>query len=57
MFEFISLNTTDGVMTEFVGHYDDGVSHAIHVPNGFPFGNLQHTFIFVSYENVCTAGK
>ena len=46
--EYITLNETAGVMTESVGHFDDGVSHAIHVAEGFPFGNLQHTFIFVS---------
>ncbi len=51
VFQFIEMNTTNGVIAESVGHFDDGVSHAIHVPQGFPFGNLQHTFIFVSMLN------
>ncbi len=46
--QFIAINSTDGVLAESVGHFDDGVSHAIYVPQGIPFGNLQHTFIFVS---------
>ena len=45
---FLALNATDGVETEEVGHFDDGVSHTIHIRNGFPFGTSLHTFAFVS---------
>ncbi len=48
VFQFLTLNTTEGVTAEFVGHFDDGVSHSIFVPHGFPFGDLHHSFIFVS---------
>ena len=44
----MSLGTTDGVEREYVGHFDDGVSHAIHIPNGFPFGNFIHSSVYVS---------
>ena len=45
---YISLGSTAGVQREYVGHFDDGVSNAIHIPGGFPFGNLIHSFAFVS---------
>ena len=45
---YISLGSTAGVQREYVGHFDDGVSHAIHIPGGFPFGNLIHSFAYVS---------
>lgn len=51
VFQFLTLNNTAGVTAEFVGHFDDGVSHAILVPQGFPFGDLHHAFIFVSFNN------
>ena len=44
---FLALNATDGVETEEVGHFDDGVSHAILVPQGFHFGNTLQNIIFV----------
>ena len=48
---YVSLGTTDGVETEYVGHFDDGVSHAIHIPNGFPFGTFLHSSVYVSLNN------
>lgn len=45
---YISLGTTDGVEMEYVGHFDDGVSHAIHIPDGFPFGTFLHSSVYVS---------
>jgi hypothetical protein len=45
---YISLGTTDGVEREYVGHFDDGVSHAIHIPDGLPFGNFVHSSVYVS---------
>lgn len=48
--EFLNLNSTGGVVTQSVGHFDDGVSHAINIPQGIPFGSLHHTFIFVSEQ-------
>ena len=47
-FPYISLGSTAGIEREYVGHFDDGVSHAIHIPEGFPFGNLIHSFAYVS---------
>lgn len=49
---YVSLGSTDGVDREYVGHFDDGVSHAIHIPDGFPFGNLIHSSVYVSYTEV-----
>ena len=49
---YIALGTTDGVEREYVGHFDDGVSHAIHIPNGFPFGNFIHSSVYVSTESL-----
>ena len=45
---YISLGTTDGIEREYVGHFDDGVSHAIHIPDGFPFGDFIHSSVYVS---------
>ena len=45
---YLSLGTTAGVDREYVGHFDDGVSHAIHIPNGFPFGSFIHSSVYVS---------
>jgi virulence-associated protein VagC len=36
------------VETESIGHFDDGASQAIHIPNGFPFEGTSHTSLFVS---------
>ena len=49
---YVSLGTTDGVETEYVGHFDDGVSHAIHIPNGFPFGTFLHSSVYVSLSYI-----
>ena len=46
---YINLGSTDGVEREYVGHFDDGVSHAINIPDGFPFGNMIHTFAYVRH--------
>lgn len=44
---YITLGSTAGVEREYVGHFDDGVSHAIHVPNGFPFGHSILSSVYV----------
>ena len=44
---YVSLGTTDGVDKEYVGHFDDGVSHAIYIPDGLPFGNFIHSYVYV----------
>ena len=44
---YVSLGTTDGVDIEYVGHFDDGVSHAIYIPDGLPFGNFIHSYVYV----------
>lgn len=49
---FLLINATNGVETLEVGHFDDGVSHAIYVPHGFLFGNALHNIIFVSCEAI-----
>ena len=42
------LNSTPGVETTFVGHFDDGTSHSILVPGpGLPFGNSRQRHLFV----------
>ncbi len=46
---FLELSTGGpGVETIEVGHFDDAVSQAIHITNGFPFGNKIHTLLYVS---------
>ena len=45
---YLSLGITPGVEREYVGHFDDGVSHAIHIPDGFPFGNFIHSSVYVN---------
>ena len=39
---------SSGVMTEEVGHFDDGASHAIRISGGFPFDGTRHEIVFVS---------
>ena len=51
---YVSLGTTDGVEMEYVGHFDDGVSHAIHILNGFPFGTFLHSSVYVSLSYIPT---
>lgn len=46
--QFLPLGSAQSVVTESVGHFDDGASHAIHIPNGFPFEGTLHTTAFVS---------
>ena len=48
--QYLSLDTTPGVEREYVGHFDDGVSHAIHISDGFPFGNFIHSSVYVSMQ-------
>lgn len=46
--QFLPLNSTPGVETTFVGHFDDGASHSILVPGpGLPFGNSRQRHLFV----------
>lgn len=45
---FIQLNTSAEIATMAVGHFDDGTSHAINIPNGFPFDGTTHTTLYVS---------
>ena len=45
-FEFVPVNVS-GVDVEFVGHVDDGASHNIFIPFGFPFGNSIQTNVYV----------
>ena len=46
--QFLPLNSTPGVETTFVGHFDDGTSHSILVPGpGLPFGNSRQRHLFV----------
>ena len=44
---YITLGSTAGVEREYVGHFDDGVSHAIHIPHGFPFGHSILSSVYV----------
>ena len=30
-----------------IGHFDNGVSHVIHIPSGFPFEGTSQTTLFV----------
>lgn len=46
-FPYLSLGSTAGIDREYVGHFDDGVSHAIHIPDGFPFGDFIHSSVYV----------
>ena len=47
--EFLSLNSTPGVATTYIGHFDDGASESILIPDpGMPFGNSRQRHIFVS---------
>lgn len=46
--QFLPLGSVSSVETEEVGHFDNGVSHVIHQPGGFPFGNKLHDQIYVS---------
>ena len=44
---YITLGSIAGVEREYVGHFDDGVSHAIHIPHGFPFGHSILSSVYV----------
>ncbi len=46
---FFSLSTS-GVGVEQVGHFDDGVSQAIHITEGFPFGSKIHNLLYVRFS-------
>ena len=44
---FLELNVSSGIMTEEVGHFDDGASHAIRISGGFPFDGTRHDILYV----------
>ena len=55
---FLQLNTSRGVTTEAVGHFDDAASHAINIVGGeFPINGTRHTTLFVSIAYVRTGKK
>ena len=50
---FLQLNSSRGVTTEAVGHFDDGASHAINIVGEFPIDGTRHTTLFVSNYTFC----
>ena len=46
-FPFLQLNSSRGVTTEVVGHFDNGASHAINIVGEFPIDGTRHTTLFV----------
>ena len=46
---FLELNVTEGVELQAVGHFDDGVSQAVHSDH-LPFGRRLHNQIYVSFK-------
>ena len=54
---FLALNASSNVTTEEVGHFLYFSSHAIHIPEGFPFDGTEHTILYVSIVPQLNVGK